>query len=62
VVNSDLTTHRATIKERNTWVDRLVAMATRRTPGEVACQAGGSGESSSFGLRKRRRQPLTTDL
>jgi hypothetical protein len=27
VINGDLTTYKATIKERNTWVDRLVEMA-----------------------------------
>jgi len=28
VINGDLTTHKATIKERNVWVDRLVEMAS----------------------------------
>jgi DNA repair exonuclease SbcCD nuclease subunit len=54
VINGDLTTYKATIKERNTWVDRLVEMANHAPVILVAGNHGAEleGDLYVFGRAK----------
>jgi len=54
VINGDLTTYKATIKERNFWVDRLVEMANHAPVILVAGNHGAEleGDLYVFGLAK----------
>src|SRR5579864_4800151 len=52
VVNGDLTTYKATIKERNVWVDMLIRMANRAPVLLVAGNHGAELEDDLYVLAK----------
>ena len=47
VVNGDLTTYKATIKERNLWIDMLIGMANHAP---VVLVAGNHGAGAKWGF------------
>ena len=50
VINGDLTTYKATIKERNMWIDGLVEMANHAPVILVAGNHGAELEGDLYGL------------
>ena len=52
VVNGDLTTYKATIKERNVWVDRLIEMANHAPVVLVAGNHGAELDHDLYVLGK----------
>jgi DNA repair exonuclease SbcCD nuclease subunit len=59
VINGDLTTYKATIKERNFWVDRLVEMANHAPVILVAGNHGAELEGDLYGFgRAKGKHPI----
>ena len=59
VINGDLTTYKATIKERNLWVDRLVEMANHAPVILVAGNHGAELEGDFYVFaRARGKHPI----